>query len=108
MTISARSTSSRSTSSRSTRVSSRSNGPANTSRSSSRSARRTGVRLAPHPDRSYSHDLADVGEGLRSDRLGLLGPGLEDSLELPLVVPELVVALPYRRQILHHGVRHRL
>src|SRR5947209_8190120 len=106
--MSARSTSSRSTSSRSTSVSSRSNGPANTSRSSSRSARRTGVRLAPDPDRSHAHDLADVGEGLGGDRLGLLGAGFEDPLELPLVVPELVVALAHRGLVLHHGVRHGL
>src|SRR5579859_6581027 len=104
MTISARSTSIRSISSRRISVSSRSKGPAKTSRSSSRSAIRIVGRLLPHPDRSDPHRLAHVDHGLGGDGAGLLGAGLENSLELPFVGAELFVAFADRRQVLDHGV----
>src|SRR6185437_16477859 len=108
MTTSARSTSSRSISSRRTSVSSRSNGPANTSRSSSRSAIRIVGRLLPGSDRSDAHRLAHVDHRLGGDGTRLLGPLLEDPLELRLVAAELLIPLPDRRQILDHGVGHGL
>src|SRR6185312_16721598 len=93
MTISARSTSSRSTSSRRISVSRRSNGPANTSRSSSRSMSLTKRTLAAVSDRSHAHCLADVVHHLDGDLTGLLGTGGERRLEPRLVGPELGVAL---------------
>src|SRR5581483_683063 len=108
ITTSARSTSSRSISSRRTSVSSRSNGPANTSRSSSRSAIRIVGRLLTGPDRSDAHRLPDVDHRLRGDRASLLGPDGQDSLELGFVAAELLIALTDRRQILDHGVGHGL
>src|SRR6185437_7059731 len=108
MTTSARSTSSRSISSRRTSVSSRSNGPANTSRSSSRSAIRIVGRLLPGSDRSDPHRLANVDHRLGGDGARLLSPGGKNPLELTFVSPELLVALPNRGQILDHGVGHGL
>src|SRR5436305_8917623 len=108
MTISARSTSMRSTSSRRISVSSRSNGPANTSRSSSRSTRRTVARLPAGPDCSEAHRLAHVPDRVGGDGPRLLGPRGEDPLELRDVTPQLAVALAHRRQVVDHRIGHGL
>src|SRR5213593_2237056 len=99
ITISATSTSSRSTSSRRISVSSRSNGPANTSRSSSRSISRTRRNLAALPDWPHAHCAADIGHRLGGDGASLLGALGERPLECVLVAPTLLVGLPDRRQV---------
>src|SRR5437868_10992033 len=108
MTTSARSTSSRSTSSRKISVSRRSNGPANTSRSSSRSIRRTGLRLLPRPDRTHAHRFAHVRQRARGYFASLGGSFLQHLLQLGLIRAQLRVALPHGRQVGDDGVRHRL
>src|SRR4051794_19826897 len=105
-TTSARSTSSRSSSSRRTSESRRSNGPAKTSRSSSRSAIRvTGTcpgRLGGAPDgsaqRADPHRLAHVGDDRRGQSARLLGARLEDVLDRVGVLAQLRVALAHGRQ----------
>src|ERR1700733_7497986 len=108
MTTSARSTSSRSTSSRRISVRSRSNGPAKTSRSSSRSRSATPQTLSAMPDRSYPHRFPHVDHRVGGYRAGLGRPVGQDRLELPLVGPKLPVTLPGGRQIGGHGLGHGL
>src|SRR5215212_9848087 len=99
----------RSTSSRSTSVSRRSNGPENTSRSSSRSATCIIPRtLTTVPDgiphagiRPDAHRLANVGERLARHLARLVGAGGQDVLERRLVGAQLLVALAHRRETLH-------
>src|SRR5215212_218331 len=98
MTISARSTSSRSSSSRRMSESSRSKGPAKTSRSSSSSASLTPRRLGGSADGPDAHRLAHVRHDAGRDRLRLLGAGLEDALDVLLVLADLQVALARRGQ----------
>src|SRR5438477_8695536 len=108
MTISARSTSSRSTSSRRIKVSSKSKGPAKTSRSSSRSARRTEQKLAAASDRPHPHRLAHIGERGRGDRARLLRTAGECVFERGLVRAQLLVALADRAEVVDYRVGHRL
>src|SRR5437764_13202330 len=116
MTISARSTSSRSTSSRRISVSSRSNGPANTSRSSSRSISLTQPNVSGGsgrcrrslPDWPDAHRPADVVKRLGRDRAGLLSALSQRTLEPVLIGSQLLEAGSDRLQVLDHGVRHRL
>src|SRR2546421_699764 len=109
MTTSARSTSSRSTSSRRISVNSRSNGPANTSRSSSRSITRMGPpRLAALPDWPDAHRPTDVGQRAAGDGAGLFGPALEDPLESLLIGPELLVTRAHGREIFDDRLGHGL
>src|SRR6185312_9406567 len=90
----------RSTSSRSTSVSNRSNGPENTSRSSSRSATcivlRTLTTASDGRRRSDAHRGPDLGQGLAGHGAGLLGAGAEDVLQRRLVAAQLLVALAHR------------
>src|SRR3954471_9264388 len=96
-TTSARSTSSRSSSSRRTSESRRSNGPAKTSRSSSRCATalmRSGT-LRAAPDGPDAHHLADVRHRGGRERARLPGALLQEVLEAVLVGAQVRVALAH-------------
>src|SRR5689334_23935921 len=108
MTTSARSTSNRSTSSRRISVSRRSNGPANTSRSSSRSTRATAQTLSARPDWSHPHGPPDIRERLGGDGPRLVGAVGQDALQLHLVRADLLEALSHRSQVIDQGIGHRL
>src|SRR3954451_4288851 len=99
--MSASSTSSRSTSSRRISESSRSNGPAKTSRSSSRCCTALATadrRLGVGADGTDAHGRADVRHHRRRERARPLRALSEDLLEAALVTAQLVVALAHGRQ----------